>query len=221
MRGMERFIAILLLVGGLAGAAAFARHAGAPPETSFAAPFVQPSSHGASGEVLTVAPFPVAHAARRPAPVSAGPTVRLAAPVRRFVPAPVVHVVQPAVSAHPARPAAEPAAPVKPPTPTPNPAPTPAPAPAPPAPAAPATPTPTVPVAPPVVVVTTTAHDNGNGKDRGKAKGRDKGEVQVTPVADTATPVAPVTTDTTTTTPELAPAPPVDDQHDRGHDNDK
>jgi hypothetical protein len=232
MRSMERFFAILLLIGGLAGAAAFAHRAGAPADSSFAAPYVQPAIHGASSQVLQIAavpavtpaatrlrPSPAPRPLRLAAPVLAGPV--LAGPVRRLVPLPR-HPAPVAVSAHLARPAPEPVVPVAT-------APAPAPAPAPPAPApaaapAPAppphraAPAPTAPVVPPVVAPPT-AHDHGNGKDRGKAKGKNK-DVALTPVAETIAPVDPFET--------VAPTPPDvpvvasdDDKHGRGHDKDK
>ena len=60
MRGIQRFLALLLLVGGLAGAAAFAHRAGSPPNTPFTAPFARPVSHRDSSSVLRARPLPEA-----------------------------------------------------------------------------------------------------------------------------------------------------------------
>jgi len=220
MRGMERFFALLLLIGGLAGAAAFAHRAGAPADSSFAAPFVQPASHSASSEVLRIAAIP-AETALLPAPAIERPQLRLAGPVRRLTPPPT-HVIQAVDSARPARPAPEPAAPAAAPVPAPTPAPAPAPTPAPAAPVA-VTPAPVAAVVPPAAVAPpTTGHDHGNGKDKGKAKGKDKTVVPVTPVAETAAPTGPAdTVPAPPAAPDVAVAAPDDGKHGRGHDKDK
>lgn len=237
MRAMERFLAILLLIGGLAGAAAFAHRAGAPADSSFAVPFTQPTSHQGSTEVLRITAVPAVRAALQPSGPAALRQVHLAAPVRRLVPAPTQVVPAGPVSAQPAQPAAEPAAPAPAPAPTP-----PAPAPAPPAAPAgpPATAVPAAPAvnavlrAPPTLTPTppATGHDHSkdNGKDNGNGKGngKHKDDVQATPIAETAAPApapaaapaAPVET-VTSATPDVVVAT-EDDTHGRGHhDKDK
>jgi hypothetical protein len=228
MRGIQRFLAILLLIGGLAGAAAFAHRAGSPRETSFPAPFARPVSHDNSSTILRARPLPALHVA---AAVRHAPTIHIVSAVTHVVALPR-HAVPAAASAPAPQTAPQPVVPVAPPAPAPLPAPAPAPAapaPAPaapaPAPAPPATSPARPPLAPPVVTVPRAAHDNGNGKDKGKAKGKKKDVVvELTPVAETLAPAPPPPPPPPAeVAPVLTPvaAPTDDGKHGRGHDKDK
>ena len=172
MRGIERFLAAILLMGAVGGAAAFARYAGtepAPPAFHLSA---SPRQHLTIPQTVVEIPLPAAprRAAAKPV-VAERPRLRLAptVPARRAVVAPV------------STPEPTPAAPA--PTPPPVQAPTPAPTPAPPV-AAPAAPVPVAaPAAPrglaavpvePDAATASTPRKHGHGA--GKAKGHDKSE---------------------------------------------
>jgi hypothetical protein len=174
MRGIERFLAAVLLVGAVGGAAAFARYAGtepAPPAFRFSA---SPRQHLTIPQTVVQIPVPAdGRAAVKPV-VAARPVLRPAP----TVPAQGV-VVTPVRAPAPAPVAAPPAPPsVQTPTPTPAPAPaTPVAAPAAPAPvAAPAAPVRTIAAVPAPVTAPPQPPPapTPTPKKHGKAKGHDK-----------------------------------------------
>ena len=182
MRGIERFLAAILLAGAVGGAAAFARYAGtepAPPAFHLSA---SPRQHLTIPQTVVKIPLPAAHrhVTVKPAVVQRPPRLNLVAPT---VAAPHV-VVAPVTAPQPApvAPAATPAPVQAPPTaPAPSaPAPTqPVAAPAAPAPvAAPAEPRAlAVQAPPPPAVQATASKQHGHGKGwNGKAKGHDRSQ---------------------------------------------
>src|SRR4051794_25857299 len=172
MRAIERFLAAVLLVGAVGGAAAFARYAGtepAPPAFHFSA---SPRQHLTIPQTVVQIPLPKAGRVAVKPVVAARPPLRVAptVPARPVVVTPV-STPEPA----PATPA-PPASPVQAPTPAPAP---PVAAPAAPAPvAAPAAPVrdlAAVPAAVPAPAETPAAPaPRKHGHGAGKAKGHDK-----------------------------------------------
>jgi len=82
MMGIERFVAALLLAGGVAGAAAFAYRSGNAQEQANPAPLVQPASHGTPPTTVHVVALP-------PLPGPGGLVVRVQ-PVVQPAPTPLV-----------------------------------------------------------------------------------------------------------------------------------
>ena len=77
MRGIDRVIAVILLVGAVGGAAAFARHSGSvstPKGVDLAAP---PLQHAEAPGTVLIAPTP---APRRAKPVNGAPARRVTLP---------------------------------------------------------------------------------------------------------------------------------------------
>jgi hypothetical protein len=173
MRGIERFLAAVLLVGAVGGAAAFARYAGtepAPPAFHFSA---SPRQHLTIPQTVVQIPVPKAGRVAVKPVVAARPLLRPAptVPVHRVVVTPVRAPEPAPVASPPASP------PVQAPAPAPAPA-TPVAAPAAPAPvAAPAAPVRTIAALPaPVTAPPQTPAPKKHGKGAGKAKGHDKHE---------------------------------------------
>jgi hypothetical protein len=174
MRGIERFLAAVLLVGAVGGAAAFARYAGTEPEPPAFHFSASPPQHLTIPQTVVQIPLPKAGSVAVKPVVAARPRLRLVptVPARPIVPTPV-SPPEPTPAAPPS-----PSPPVQAPTPAPAPAP-PVAAPAPPAPvAAPAAPVraiAAVPAAAPTPAETPTApKTKKHGHRAGKAKGHDK-----------------------------------------------
>src|SRR5258705_10845183 len=96
MRGIERFLAAVLLVGAVGGAAAFARYAGtepAPPAFHFSA---SPRQHLTIPQTVVQIPLPAAGRVAVKPVVAARPRLRIAPTV------PARHVVTPVSTPEPA-----------------------------------------------------------------------------------------------------------------------
>jgi hypothetical protein len=175
MRGIERFVAAILLAGAVGGAAAFARYAGTEPEPPAFHLSASPRQHLTIPQTVVEIPLPTA-----PRRVAVKPVVIQRPRLDRVAPTiPARHVVVAPVTA----PQPAPVAPAAPPAPVQAPPPAPAPpptqtvaAPAAPAPVdAPAEPRVLAVQAPPPPVEATASKQHGHGKGNNcKAKGHDK-----------------------------------------------